>query len=157
MGCPSGANGRSVSGVQSGGNGLDFETRNRSGSLCKSTIARRQVNFSRNASVYRQHAKSVRRRWRHMALHYVWEEGTRKQALARSRAGRMAGFPAGGSVVTSGVLASADRSLGDYAGAERVLKAAIGDQFVHQGYRSTLMVNLAIFWKKGVKTTPALL
>ena len=50
--------------------------------------------------------------------------------------------------MTSGVLASADRSLGDYAGAERVLKAAIGDQFVHQGYRSTLMVNQADLFRE---------
>jgi tetratricopeptide (TPR) repeat protein len=45
-------------------------------------------------------------------------------------------------VVISGVLASVDRSLGDYQGAERVLRTAIGDSSARGGTRSTLMVNL---------------
>jgi tetratricopeptide (TPR) repeat protein len=51
-------------------------------------------------------------------------------------------------VVTSGVLAAVDRSLGDYTGAERILRAAIADRFVSQGNRSTLMVNLADLFRE---------
>jgi tetratricopeptide (TPR) repeat protein len=53
-----------------------------------------------------------------------------------------------GRVVTSGVLASVDRSLGDYSGAERTYRAAIGDRSASQGERATLMVNLADLYRE---------
>jgi hypothetical protein len=46
-------------------------------------------------------------------------------------------------VVILGVLASVDRSLGDYRAAERVLRAGIGDPSASVGTRAILTVNLA--------------
>jgi tetratricopeptide (TPR) repeat protein len=61
-----------------------------------------------------------------------------EQALAEWK-----GTAAEGEAVASGVLAAVDRSLGDYQGAERVLRAAIGSQSTPADNRAALMVNLA--------------
>jgi tetratricopeptide (TPR) repeat protein len=58
-------------------------------------------------------------------------------------------------LVISGVLASADRSLGDYVNAERILRAAGKDPSGTPGTRATLMVNLADLLREESRQTEA--
>jgi len=77
-----------------------------------------------------------------IVLSRVNRNGEAKTALERA-VSEWAGEPRADRVVISGVLASVDRSLGDYQAAERVLRGAIADGSGGDGYRSALMVNLA--------------
>jgi tetratricopeptide (TPR) repeat protein len=77
-----------------------------------------------------------------IALSRVNRDGEAKAALEQALA-VWGDEPGADRVVTLGMLAMVDRSLGDYQGAEREFRASIADGSGKAGYRSTLMVNLA--------------
>ena len=77
-----------------------------------------------------------------IALNRAQRNSGAKAALEQALA-EWKGTTAAGETVASGVLAAVDRTLGDYQGAERILRAVIGDQSATATRRAELMVNLA--------------
>lgn len=58
-------------------------------------------------------------------------------------------------IVITGVLASVDRSLGDYRSSERLLRTAIADASASQGTRAALMLNLVDLLREETRGTEA--
>jgi tetratricopeptide (TPR) repeat protein len=77
-----------------------------------------------------------------IALHLMDRNSEAKVALEQALAEWADARPSD-RVVTLGVLAAVDRSLGDYPNAERIYRVAIEDPSGSQSERATLMVNLA--------------
>jgi len=77
-----------------------------------------------------------------IALNREGRNSDAKTALEQALAAREKADIGDQRIVILGVLASVNRSLGDYHGAERVLRAAIDDPSATGGARATLVVNL---------------